>query len=60
MRVSLDLMIEKYAASQEEMLDWCFANLQTFTWGIKSVAGTTCFYFDNPTDVEKFADRFGN
>lgn len=58
MRLNLELMLEKYAADQDELIGWCFANLTKFTWGIKSVAGTTCLYFDNPEDVEKFVERF--
>lgn len=58
MRINLDLMIEKYAADQSEVIDWCFANLTKFTWGIKSVSGITCLYFDNPQDVEKLVDRW--
>lgn len=58
MRISLDIMMEKFAGTQEEILDWCFDNLKSFTWGVKSVAGTTCLYFDNPRDVEKFVERF--
>jgi hypothetical protein len=60
MRISLDLMVEKYASDQSELIDWCFANLQKFTWGVKSVAGITCLYFDNPSDVEKFVERFAD
>jgi len=59
MRLSLDLMISKYNFSQDEILDWCFANLQKFTWGVKSVAGNTCLYFDNASDVEKFVQKWG-
>lgn len=60
MRVSLDLILDKYKFTQEELLDWCFANVMAFTWGIKSVAGITCIYFDNPIDAEHFVDKFGD
>ena len=54
--INLDVLIETTTYSQADLLKWCFANLTSMTWGLKSISGMTHIYFDDPKDAEKFAE----
>lgn len=54
MRVRLDSKVG------EDQIIWCFKNLEKFTWGVKSMDGYSYFYFDKPSDAEKFINHWGS
>ncbi len=57
--VNLDAILEGAEFTQASLVEWCFKNFTTKTWGIKAKSGITYLWFDNHADALKLADHWG-